>query len=182
MPTSPGHEEAPPSSEIVKALKEMLPLVSDELRLLARDGPRKDRPEYTLQRTALMHQAYLRLLARRGVAWQNRGHFLNFFAGLMRETLTTRAVVRNRAQGGENDPTELILEFYRRREIDVTAIDQALDRLEAIDPRQAQIVELRLFAGLTVEEIARLLEISTRTVKREWAVAKLWFRQALSQK
>ena len=99
----------------------------------------------------------------------------------MRQTLTNHAVARNRAKRGGNNPTELILEYYERRELDVTEVDDALRELEALDPRQAQIVELRFFGGLTIEEIARLLEISPATVKREWAVAKLWLRQALSQ-
>ncbi len=184
MSTSPGgdgNEEAPLSSENINALEEMLPLVYEELRLLAGGYLRNERPEHTLQRTALVHEAYLRLVAQRRVAWENRAHFLGIFARLMRQTLTNHAVARNRAKRGGNNPTELILEFYGRREIDVTAVDDALRELEALDPRQAQIVELRFFGGLTIEEIARLLEISTATVKREWAVAKLWLRQALSQ-
>ena len=90
-------------------------------------------------------------------------------------------VARSRGKRGGNDPTELILEFYERRQINVTAIDEALRELEALDPRQAQIVELRFFAGLTIEEIATVLKISPMTVKREWAVAKLWLRKDLAQ-
>jgi RNA polymerase sigma-70 factor (ECF subfamily) len=175
-------KDLPNESEGIKALEELMPLVYEELRLLAGGYLRNERPEHTLQRTALVHEAYLRLLGQRRVGWENRGHFLGIFARLMRQTLTNHAVARQRAKRGGNDPTELILEFYERRQIDVTAVDDALRELEILDPRQAQIVELRFFGGLTVEEIARLLEISPATVKREWAVAKLWLRQALSQR
>ena len=168
------------SIDPAKALAEMLPLVYEELRLLAGGYLRNERPEHTLQRTALVHEAYLRLAGQRQVAWDNPAHFLGIFARLMRQTLTNHAVARNRAKRGGGDPTELILEFYERQEIDVAAVDEALRELETLDPRQALIVELRFFGGLTIAEIATLLEISPATVKREWAVAKLWLRQALS--
>jgi RNA polymerase sigma-70 factor (ECF subfamily) len=164
-----------------KTLEAMLPLVYDELRLLAGGYLRNERPEHTLQRTALVHEAYLRLAAQRDVSWENPAHFLAIFARLMRQTLINHAVARTRAKRGGSDPTDLILEFYERRQIDVTAVDEALRELEALDARQAQIVELRFFGGLRIEEIAKLLEISPATVKREWAVAKLWLRQTLSQ-
>jgi RNA polymerase sigma factor (TIGR02999 family) len=163
------------------ALTAMMPLVYDELRLLAGGYLRHERPEHTLQRTALVHEAYLRLRAQRRVGWENPAHLLGIFARLMRQTLTNHAVARSRAKRGGGDPADLILEYYERRQIDVTAIDEALAELESLDPRQAQIVELRFFAGLTTEEIATLLDISVATVKREWTVAKLWLRQALAQ-
>ena len=164
-----------------KTLQAMLPLVYEELRMLAGGYLRRERPEHTLQRTALVHEAYLRLAAQRDVAWENPAHFLGIFARLMRQTLTNHAVARTRAKRGGGDPTELILEFYERRQIDVSAVDEALKELEVLDPRQAQIVELRFFAGLTNEEIATLMKISATTVKREWTVAKLWLRKALAQ-
>ena len=99
----------------------------------------------------------------------------------MRQTLTNHAVARRRVKRGGGDPTEAILEFYERHEVDVAAVDEALRELEGLDPRQAQIVELRFFGGLTIEEISTLLDISPATVKREWAVAKLWLRKTLSQ-
>ncbi len=163
-----------------RVLAEMLPLVYEELRHLAAGYLRNERPEHTLQRTALVHEAYLRLAAQREVAWQNPAHFLGIFARLMRQTLTNHAVARTRAKRGGNDPTDLIIEFYERQKIDIAAVDDALRELEAFDPRQARIVELRFFCGLTIEEIAKLLEVSPTTVKREWSVAKLWLRKALS--
>ncbi len=169
------------STGSTKTLEAMLPLVYEELRLLAGGYLRSERPEHTLQRTALVHEAYLRLAAQRNVAWENPAHFLGIFARLMRQTLTNHAVARTRAKRGGKDPTDFILEFYERHQIDVSAVDEALQELETFDPRQAQIVELRFFAGLTNEEIAALLKISPTTVKREWTVAKLWLRKALSQ-
>jgi RNA polymerase sigma factor (TIGR02999 family) len=159
----------------------MMPLVYEELRLLAGGYLRNERPEHTLQRTALVHEAYLRLAAQKGVAWENPAHLLAICARLMRQTLTNHAVARTRAKRGGSDPTDVIMEFYERHEVDVAAVDEVLRELEALDPRQAQIVELRFFAGLTIEEIATLLSISPATVKREWVVAKLWLRQVLSE-
>ena len=170
-----------PAGDNTKTLAEMLPLVYDELRLLASGYLRHERPEHTLQRTALVHEAYLRLAAEGSVAWENPGHLLGIFARLMRQTLTNHAVARTRAKRGGSDPTAVILEFYERHQIDVGVVDEALRELETLDPRQAQIVELRFFAGLTNEEIATLMKISATTVKREWTVAKLWLRKALSQ-
>lgn len=175
--------EAPQAlpADNAEALAAMMPLVYEELRLLAGGYLRHERPEHTLQRTALVHEAYLRLVAQRRVGWENRAHLLGIFARLMRQTLTNHAVARSRAKRGGTDPTELILEYYERRNVDVTAVDEALSELEALDPRQGQIVELRFFAGLTTEEIAALLDISVATVKREWTVAKLWLRQSLAE-
>jgi len=161
-------------------LAEMLPLVYEELRQLAGGYMRHERPEHTLQRTALIHEAYLRLAAQ-NVVWENRAQLLGIFARLMRQTLINHAVARTRRKRGGSNPTDLILEFYEQSQIDVAAVDEALRELEALDPRQAQIVELRFFAGLTIEEIAAALHISPTTVKREWTVAKLWLRQNLSQ-
>jgi RNA polymerase sigma-70 factor (ECF subfamily) len=169
------------STNTSKTLEAMLPLVYDELRLLAGGYLRNERPEHTLQRTALVHEAYLRLAAQRDVSWENPAHLIAIFARLMRQTLVNHAVARTRTKRGGSDPTDLILEFYDRHRIDVSVVDEALRELEALDTRQAQIVELRFFGGLRIEEIAKLLEISPATVKREWAVAKLWLRQTLSQ-
>jgi RNA polymerase sigma factor (TIGR02999 family) len=168
------------SFDETKTLAQMLPLVYDELRQLAGGYMRHERPEHTLQRTALIHEAYLRL-AGQNVVWENRAQLLGIFARLMRQTLINHAVARTRRKRGGNDPTELILEFYAQSQIDVAAVDEALRELEALDPRQAQIVELRFFGGLTIEEIGAALHISPTTVKREWTVAKLWLRQNLSQ-
>jgi RNA polymerase sigma factor (sigma-70 family) len=145
-----------------KSLAEMLPLVYEELRRLA--------------------AGYLRLAGQPDLSWENPAHLLGIFARLMRQTLINHAVARTRAKRGGDNPTDVILEFYERHQIDVAAVDEALRELETLDPRQAKIVELRFFGGLTIEEIAKLLEISPATVKREWTVAKLWLRHALEDK
>lgn len=157
-----------------------MPEVYDELRRLAAAYLRGERIEHTLQGTALVHEAYLRLRNQPDLEWQNPAHFIGIFARVMRQTLTNHAVARNRLKRGGTDKVEMTLEFYESRKVDVTALDEALSELEAIDHRQAQIVELRFFAGLTIEEIAQLLTISAATVKREWAVAKIWLRRELS--
>lgn len=162
------------------AITEMMPEVYDDLRRLADTFLRGERTAHTLQRTALVHEAFLRLIGEENLAWQNRSHFIGIFARVMRQTLINYAVARHRLKRGGSDPLRLTLEFYDSRKIDVTALDQALQALEALDERQARIVELRFFAGLTVEETAELLEISPATVKRDWTLAKIWLRRELS--
>ncbi|HEY2712204.1 MAG TPA: ECF-type sigma factor [Chthoniobacterales bacterium] len=184
--TSPGRPETncetPSNSEGGRqAIEAILPLVYEELRLLAGGYLRNERPEHTLQRTALVHEAYLRLAAQPNLEWQNPAHFIGIFARLMRQTLTNYAVARNRIKRGGGDAMDLMLEFYERHQIDVTAVNESLRQLETLDPRQAQIVELRFFGGLTIEEIAELLHASPATIKREWSVAKLWLRKTLSE-
>ena len=165
-----------------EALAEMMPEVYEDLRRLAASYLRGERSEHTLQRTALVHEAYLRLAdQRQEVPWQNRAHFLGIFARIMRQTLTNYAIARQRKKRGGTDPVERALEFYDQRKIDVTALDAALRDLEALDGRQGQIVELRFFGGLTVAEIAAAMEISPATVKREWSTAKVWLRRELSR-
>jgi RNA polymerase sigma-70 factor (ECF subfamily) len=162
------------------AISEMMPDVYEDLRRLAETFLRGERTAHTLQRTALVHEAFLRLIGEENLVWQNRSHFIGIFARVMRQTLTNYAVARHRLKRGGPDPLRLTLEFYDSRKIDVTALDQALQALEALDERQARIVELRFFAGLTVEETAELLEISPATVKRDWTLAKIWLRRELS--
>ena len=165
-----------------QTLDEVVPNVYEELRLLAASYLRRERPEHTLQRTALVHEAYLRLAEQHEQgAWRDRAHFFAIFARVMRETLINYAVARQRKKRGGTDPAERALEFYEQRKIDIAALDTALKDLEALDPRQAQIVELRFFIGLTVSEIASLMEISPATVKREWSTAKIWLRRELSR-
>jgi RNA polymerase sigma-70 factor (ECF subfamily) len=162
------------------AIEEMVPAVYQELRRLAAAYLRGERAEHTLQSTALVHEAYLRLRSQPPVKWQNPAHFIGIFARIMRETLTNYAVAKNRLKRGGTDRMQLTLEFYESRKVDVRALDEALRELEALDSRQAQIVELRFFGGLTIEEIAELLAISPATVKRDWTVAKIWLRRELS--
>jgi RNA polymerase sigma-70 factor, ECF subfamily len=162
------------------AISEMMPEVYEDLRRLADTFLRGERTAHTLQRTALVHEAFLRLIGEKNLVWQNRSHFIGIFARVMRQTLTNYAIARHRLKRGGSDPLRLTLEFYDSRKIDVTALDQALQALETLDERQARIVELRFFAGLTVEETAELLEISPATVKRDWTLAKIWLRRELS--
>ncbi len=165
-----------------EALAEMMPEVYEDLRRLAASLLRGERSEHTLQRTALVHEAYLRLADQHGeVDWQNRAHFLGIFARIMRQTLTNYAIARQREKRGGKDPMERALEFYDQRKIDVTVLDAALRDLERLDSRQGQIVELRFFGGLKVAEIASVMGISPATVKREWATAKIWLRRELSR-
>ena len=162
------------------AISKMMPEVYEDLRRLAEFFLRGERTAHTLQRTALVHEAFLRLIGQENLVWQNRAHFIGIFARVMRQTLTNYAVARHRLKRGGSDPLRLTLEFYDSRKIDVTALDQALQALEDLDQRQSRIVELRFFGGLTVEETADVLEISPATVKRDWTLAKIWLRRELS--
>ena len=162
------------------AISGMMPEVYEDLRRLAETFLRGERTAHTLQRTALVHEAFLRLIGEKNLVWQNRSHFIAIFARVMRQTLTNYAIARHRLKRGGSEPLRLTLEFYDSRKIDVTALDHALQALEVLDARQARIVELRFFGGLTVEETAELLEISPATVKRDWTLAKIWLRRELS--
>jgi RNA polymerase sigma factor (TIGR02999 family) len=169
-----------PNESKTAEIEQILPEVYEELRRLAAAYLRGERAEHTLQSTALVHEAYLRLRDQRQVEWQNPAHFIGIFARIMRETLTNYAVAKNRLKRGGDERLRLTWEFYESRRIDVKALDEALRELAALDHRQAQIVELRFFGGLTIEEIAEVLAISPATVKRDWTVAKIWLRRELS--
>lgn len=163
------------------SLSEMIPAVYDELLRLAEIYLRSERPEHTLQRTALVHEAFLRLENQPNASWQNRAHFLGIFSRTMRQTLTNHAVARSRKKRGGKDRLDLAAEFYESRQIDVTRVDEALRELESFDARQSQIVELRFFGGLTIAEISSAMGISVATVHREWALAKVWLHRELSR-
>lgn len=163
------------------SLEEMIPAVYDELLRLAEIYLRGERSEHTLQRTALVHEAFLRLENRRNAPWESRAHFLAVFSRTMRQTLTNYAIARQRKKRGGKDRVELAAEFYESRRIDVTHVDEALRELERFDSRQSLIVELRFFGGLTVPEIGSAMGISIATVQREWALAKLWLHRELSR-
>jgi RNA polymerase sigma factor (TIGR02999 family) len=178
-PPPPAHNPNHVEGDDAVAISEMMPDVYEDLRRLAETFLRGERTSHTLQRTALVHEAFLRLIGEKNLVWQNRGHFIGIFARVMRQTLTNYAVARHRLKRGGPNALSLTLEFYESRKIDVTALDEALQALEVLDQRQARIVELRFFGGLTVEETAELLEISPATVKREWSVAKIWLRREL---
>jgi RNA polymerase sigma-70 factor (ECF subfamily) len=168
-----------------ETLADLMPSVYEELRLLAAEYLRGERPGHTLQPTALVHEAYLRLLRQGQITWQNRAHVLGFGARIMRQILISHAIASNRLKRGGPASIRITLDealdFYDRREMSVSAVDEALQSLEEIDPRQGQIVEMRFFGGLTIEEIAKALDISTATVKREWTFAKVWLRRELSR-
>jgi RNA polymerase sigma factor (TIGR02999 family) len=155
----------------------------EKLRRLAADYLRTERPNHTLQPTALLHEAFLRVLKQPDHAWRNEAHVIAFAARAMRRILISYGVARTRAKRGGPSivrlPLDEALDFCAERDLNIVAVDEALEELELTDPRQAQIVELRFFAGLTVDEIASTLKISPATVKRDWATAKLWLRGQL---
>jgi RNA polymerase sigma factor (TIGR02999 family) len=166
-----------------QSLDELMPVVYDELRRLAQHYLSHERAEHTLQTTALVHEAYLRLVDQKAVNWQNRAQFFGIAAQMMRRILINHAKNRN-AVKRRGYATRISLDeaigFFEQREIDFMALNEALETLAALDPEQAKIVELRFFGGLTVEEIAEVLGISPATTKREWDSAKLWLRRQLS--
>jgi RNA polymerase sigma factor (TIGR02999 family) len=166
-----------------RAISKLLPVVYDELRRLARHYLRRERPGQTLQATALVHEAYLRLLKDKSPGWKNRTHFVAIAAVSMRQILVERARARNAVKrGGEH--LRVTLDEARiggeGAPIDFLALDEALTRLAQLDPQQARIVELRYFGGSTVEETADVLGISAATVKRGWVMAKAWLKRELA--
>lgn len=165
-----------------EALERLLPLVYRECRRIAARQLRCERDEHTLDPTALVHEMYLRMVDQRGANWQNRAHFFGIAARLMRRVLVDHARARSAGKrGGSRVLVPLDAAAHAPTEAacaDVLAIDEALARLARLDPDQVRIVELRFFAGLTVEETAHVLGRSARTVKREWQLAKAWlFRE-----
>ncbi len=166
----------------IGGLNALLPQVYDELRRLAASYLRRERPDHTLQPTALVHEVYLRLAGDKPVDWQNRAHFLGVSARIMRRILADSAAARNtqkRGGGAVRLELDAALELSDECTVSLAGVDDALRSLEAMDPRQGQIVELRFFGGLTTEEIGEVLQISSATVKREWATARLWLQREL---
>ncbi len=167
-----------------EVLDKLIPIVYAELRRQAARYLRRERPGHTLQTTALIHEAYIRLIDQRNVRWQNRAHFFAIAAQLMRRILVDHARSRQAAKRGGSDiklPLEEAIIASEGREVDLVALDEALERLAAIDQQQSRVVELRFFSGLSVEETAEVLEVSPRTVKRDWNVAKAWLRREISK-
>lgn len=166
------------------AMNELLPLVYDELRRLAGSYLRRERSNHTLQPTALVHEAYLRLIAQAATDWQSRAHFFGIAARLMRQVLIDHARGKGRLKRGGEFMTQIDLDaavsFDTRKQLDAIAVDDALTQLESLDERQARIVEMKFFAGMQIEEIGEVLQISPATVKREWTSAKLFLSQILS--
>lgn len=161
-----------------------LPGLYSELRDLAAGYLRRERPHHTLQPTALVHESYLRLVNQRTVNWSDRLQFLSIAARMMRRILSDHAD-RKKAEKRGGDTTTLqldaALDFCDNRAISIAAVDQALRDLEALDPRQAQVVELRFFGGLTIEETAEVMALSEATVKREWVTARRWLQREISR-
>jgi len=155
----------------------------EKLRRIAAEYLRSERAGHTLQPTALLHEAFLRVLKRPDYSWNNETHVIAFAARAMRRILVSYGVARTRDKRGGPSvvrlPLDEALDFCAERDLNLVAVDEALEELESEDPRQAQIVELRFFAGLSVDEIASTLKISRATVKRDWATAKLWLRSRL---
>jgi RNA polymerase sigma factor (TIGR02999 family) len=170
------------SSGDQEALSELVPIVYGELRQLARGYLRKERRN-TLQATALVHEAYLRLLRDKNLRWANRAHFLAIAARSMRQILVDRARAREAAKRGGG---QIILTLdeaipgQSEKSVDLLTLDDALNKLSELDPKQSEIVELRYFGGLTVEETATVMGISPATVKRWWELSKAWLRREMS--
>ena len=168
-----------------EGLDELVPRLYDDLRRLAAAQMRREADGHSLQPTALVHEAYLRLVDQRRVTWRSRAHFFGVAAGMMRRILVDHARARLAdKRGGGREPLSLMGDEAAEspRTIDILALNEALGRLAAFSPRQASIVELRYFAGLTIEEAAEVLGISDATLVRDWTVAKAWLRAELSRR
>jgi RNA polymerase sigma factor (TIGR02999 family) len=167
------------------ALDQLMPIIYDELHRLAKRYMSRERRNHTLQTTALVNEAYLRLMGQGQAEWQNRAHFFGVAAQVMRHVLVDHARSRQYAKrGGEANRVTLDdnLAISQEDQIEVLALDEALNRLAALDERKSRIVELRYFGGLSVEETAEVLELSAITVKRDWLKAKAWLYRELSQR
>jgi RNA polymerase sigma factor (TIGR02999 family) len=168
-----------------RALDELTPLVYSEVRKLARSYLRRERPNHTLQPTALVNEAYLRLVDQRRVQWQSRAHFFGIAAQMMRRVLVDHARMRQAEKRGAGENAVALdeaLGVSTGRGLDLVRLDDALEALAALDARQARIVELRFFGELSIEETAEVVQVSPATVKREWAVARTWLRRELERR
>jgi RNA polymerase sigma factor (TIGR02999 family) len=163
------------------SLRNVFPLVYSELKRLARSRLRNERPNHTLQSTALVHEAYLRLLKSDPERFENRDHFLAVASLLMRQILVDYARQRNAAKrdGGCMLTLDGLNVAAKSQEVDIVVLDDALQKLARLDPQQGRVVELRYFGGLSIEETARALAVSPATVKREWASARIWLHRAM---
>ena len=165
------------------AAAELFPIVYEELRRLAASALRRERTDHTLQPTALVHEAFLRLAETPGASWENRAHFVAVAARVMRRVLVDHARGRNALKRGNGEirvPIDDVDVPAVGQDVDLVALDDALARLAMLDERQARIVELRFFGGLSVPETAALIGASERTVKRDWQVARAWLTRELS--
>ena len=164
------------------AVNRLIPLVYDELRALAESYLQTERPDHTLQATALVHEAYVRLIKQEDVEWQNRAHFFAVAAQAIRRILVDHARRHQRAKRG-GDRKRVCLEenevITEERELDLLALDEAMEKLAGLNERQSRIVELRFFGGLTAKEVAEVLGVSSRTVDGDWGMARAWLRREL---
>jgi RNA polymerase sigma-70 factor, ECF subfamily len=162
------------------ALDQMTPIVYEELRRLARHFLAGERPDHTLEPTALVHEAYIRLIDQRAVDWRNRAQFLGLAASMMRRILINHAEGRHAAKRqGHAEVVALddALGAFTQPKVDLLSLNRSLEELSRLDARQGQVVELRYFGGLSIEETAEVIGVSPATVKREWATARLWLLQ-----
>jgi RNA polymerase sigma factor (TIGR02999 family) len=167
-----------------EALEGLMLIVYNELRRLANHYLRSERPDHTLQPTALVHEAYLRLVGQNEVHWQNRAHFFGVAAQMMRRVLVDHARANCRAKRGGGAQTvafDETMNLYQRQDEQIVEVDEALNRLRRIDSRKGDVVELRYFGGMSVEETAEVLGVSCNTVMREWNMAKAWLYQELKK-
>jgi RNA polymerase sigma factor (TIGR02999 family) len=165
-----------------EALERLMPLVYGELHRLAQRYLRRERSDHTLQSTALVHEAYLKMVDQKNVRWQNRAHFFGVAAQSIRHILVDHArshLAAKRGAGAAKLSLDEAIGVPEKKEVDLLALDQALEGLAALDPQQGRIVELRFFGGLSIEETAEVLHISSATVKRDWVMAKAWLYQSL---
>jgi RNA polymerase sigma-70 factor (ECF subfamily) len=165
-----------------EALDKLLPLVERELHQLAHRYMSRERPDHTLQTTALVNEAYLKLIEQREVRWQNRAHFFGIAAQVMRRILIDHArghAYQKRGAGAAHVPLDEAAVLTDERAAELVALDEALNHLATIDERKARVVELRYFGGLSVEEVAEILKVSPDTVTREWRRARAWLRKTV---
>jgi RNA polymerase sigma-70 factor (ECF subfamily) len=166
------------------AAERLMPLVYGELRRLAAHYMRQERAAHTLQATALVHEAFLKLLGQQDVSWQSRAHFFGIAAHLMRQILVEYARKRLAVKRGglqQRVQLEEDLVFAWDKSADLVVLDEALQRLKKLDPQQSRIVELRFFGGLSVEETAAVIGVAPRTVKRDWSVARVWLHREIGR-
>lgn len=168
-----------------EAIDRLLPLVYNELHKQARRYLRRERQGHTLQTTALINEAYIKLIGQNNVEWESRDHFFAIAAKMMRRILVDHARTKHREKRGGNDvklPLDDAIHIaVDERDVDLIALDEALNRLEKLDEQQARIVELRYFSGLSLEQTAEALKISRATTARDWAMAKAWLHRELTQ-
>jgi RNA polymerase sigma factor (TIGR02999 family) len=167
-----------------QALNELMPLVYGQLRQLAALQIRRERPNHTLHGTALVHEAYLKLIDQRRVQWKNREHFFAVASQVIRRILVTYARSRNASKRGGGATLLAFDESIAlpdRKDVDLVVLDDALESLSQLDPQQARIIELRFFGGLSIESTARVLGISTSTVTRDWNLARAWLHREVTR-